>query len=142
LAALKEIGYTTWNFVWYGKGYSGGIVQYILSYEIYFIFLKQHSKKGITLLRRIPLNEVRNMGEELRFECRLRVMLAEIKAKDPSFTHEQFAERVGIGKSTLSGLINGHKLPNLENAYRIARELAKITGKNVIVEDIWTVKEE
>ncbi|MEW5321354.1 helix-turn-helix transcriptional regulator [Geobacillus thermoleovorans] len=82
------------------------------------------------------------MGGQLKFECRLRVILAEIKAKDPSFTHEQFAERVGIGKSTLSGLINGHKLPNLENAYKIARELAKITGKSVMVEDIWILKGE
>jgi DNA-binding XRE family transcriptional regulator len=83
-----------------------------------------------------------NMGEELKFECRLRVMLAEIKAKDPSFTNEKFAKRVGIGKGTLSGIINGHALPNLENAYKIARGLTKITGKKVIIEDIWIVEEE
>ncbi|MED5041841.1 helix-turn-helix transcriptional regulator [Geobacillus stearothermophilus] len=82
------------------------------------------------------------MGGQLRFECRLRVILAEIKAKDPSFTNEKFAKRAGIAKNTLSGIINGHKLPSFENAYKIARELAKIKGTNVRIEDIWIVKEE
>lgn len=67
--------------------------------------------------------------------CNLRVIFAEIKTKDRTFRQEDFAERVGLSKAALSALVNGHTLPTLPVAYRIARALGRP------VEEIWEPKD-
>ena len=54
----------------------------------------------------------------MEFKCRLKVIFAEknIKMGD-------FADSVGINRSTLSLIVNGKTLPNFTNAYIIAQNL-------------------
>jgi len=66
----------------------------------------------------------------MKFKCRLRVILAERDIK-----HQDFAEKIGVSKSTMSSLINSKQVPTFEVAYRIIEE----TGMRI--EEIW-MKEE
>ncbi|MGE6617662.1 helix-turn-helix transcriptional regulator [Bacillus mycoides] len=67
----------------------------------------------------------------MEFKCRLKVIFAEknIKMGD-------FADSVGINRSTLSLIVNGKTLPNFTNAYIIAQNLKKP------IEEIWILKKE
>ncbi|AXY10578.1 XRE family transcriptional regulator [Bacillus thuringiensis LM1212] len=67
----------------------------------------------------------------MEFKCRLRVIFAEknIKMGD-------FADSVGINRSTLSLIVNGKTLPNFTNAYIIAQNL------KIPIEKIWILEEE
>lgn len=65
------------------------------------------------------------------FTCRLRVIFAEIKSKDKSFSQEAFADKIGITKGTLSSLVNEHTLPSFKVAYKIGKEL------DMDIREIW-----
>ncbi len=67
----------------------------------------------------------------MEFKCRLRVIFAErnIKIGD-------FADQVGINRSTMSLILNGKTLPNFTNAYIIAKQLG------LYIEDIWILEDE
>lgn len=65
------------------------------------------------------------------YKCKLRVILAEYKLANPSFTLEEFAEAVGISRTTLYSLINEKGLPSFDVAYSIALAL------NRPIERIW-----
>jgi putative transcriptional regulator len=67
----------------------------------------------------------------MKFECRLKVILAEEKIKDPNFTQGKFAEKIGVTKSTLSLIANGKNLPSFEVVYKICKELKRP------IEEIW-----
>jgi putative transcriptional regulator len=62
----------------------------------------------------------------LKIKCRLKVIFAEREIRQT-----EFAEQVGIGRATLSQLVNNKSLPTLEVAYRIAQEL------DINVMEIW-----
>lgn len=72
----------------------------------------------------------------MEFKCRLRVIFAEMKSKDPNFNQEIFSNKIGISKGTLSSLVNGHSLPTFKVAYKIGKEL------NIPIEEIWKLNEE
>jgi putative transcriptional regulator len=63
-------------------------------------------------------------------KCNLRVIFAEREIRQT-----EFAQRIGIGRATLSQLVNNKSLPTLEVAYRIAKEL------DLNVMEIWVVIE-
>ncbi|MEX0416905.1 helix-turn-helix transcriptional regulator [Bacillus sp. C30] len=67
----------------------------------------------------------------MEFKCRLKVIFAEknIKMGD-------FADSVGINRSTLSLIVNGKTLPNFTNAYIIAQNL------KIPIENIWILEKE
>ncbi|MBU9711038.1 helix-turn-helix domain-containing protein [Evansella tamaricis] len=64
------------------------------------------------------------------YKCRLRVILAE---KD--IRHGVFAEKVGIGSSTLSAIINSKRLPSFEYTYAILAEL------EMKIDEVWVMIE-
>jgi len=66
----------------------------------------------------------------MKFKCRLKVILAERDIK-----HGDFAEQIGVSKSTMSALINNKQVPSFEVAYRIVELLG------MRIEEIW-VREE
>jgi putative transcriptional regulator len=72
--------------------------------------------------------------EEIQFKCKLRVIFAEIKQTDKTFTQEKFAKKVGVTKGTLSALVNAHSLPTFIVACKIANELKKP------IEEIWDIE--
>jgi DNA-binding XRE family transcriptional regulator len=61
-------------------------------------------------------NEVIEVDKMIK--CRLRVIFAEREIRQTDF-----AARAGISTAALSQLVNGHTLPTMEVAYRIAEEL-------------------
>lgn len=65
----------------------------------------------------------------MEYKCRLRIILAEREMKQ-----DELREKAGIGKSTLSLLINNRSLPSFDVAYRIADAL------DMPIETIWTKK--
>jgi putative transcriptional regulator len=65
----------------------------------------------------------------MEIESRLKVIFAERNIRQ-----KEFAERVDIGRATLSLLVNNKSLPTLEVAYKIAVEL------DMNVMDIWQIK--
>jgi putative transcriptional regulator len=71
----------------------------------------------------------------MKFECRLKVILAEEKLKDPSFTQRKFAEKIGVTNSTCSLIVNGKTLPSFEVTYRICTVL------NRPINEIWVAIE-
>lgn len=52
------------------------------------------------------------------FECRLNVIFAERKIKKG-----EFADKIGVGRGTLSAWCNDKAVPSLEMAYKVAEEL-------------------
>lgn len=66
----------------------------------------------------------------MEIKCKLRVIFAEREVKQT-----EFAKKVGLSAGALSALVNGHTLPKLEVAYRIAREL------DLNVMEIWVMEE-
>lgn len=61
-------------------------------------------------------------------KCRLRVIFAEREIKQT-----EFAKQVGISAGALSQLVNGHSLPTLDVAYRIAHAL------DLNIMEIWII---
>lgn len=59
-----------------------------------------------------------------------KVHLAVIRVKEyPQMTQEEFANHIGIGKTTLSRIEKGHMLPGLPMALMIAYNLKKPVEK-------------
>lgn len=57
---------------------------------------------------------------------RIRIHLATIRVNEyPRMTQEEFADFIGIGKTTLSRIENGHMLPGMPIALSICRRLKK-----------------
>ena len=54
----------------------------------------------------------------MEFKCRLKVIFAE-----RNITSKELAEKIGISRATISGLINNKSLPTFETAYLISEEL-------------------
>jgi putative transcriptional regulator len=67
---------------------------------------------------------------EMKFKCRLRVILAEREMK-----HGDLADKAGVSRAQLSALINNRNLPTLPVAFNIAEVL------ELKIEDIW-IKEQ
>ncbi|MEH7526758.1 helix-turn-helix transcriptional regulator [Bacillus sp. JJ1503] len=65
------------------------------------------------------------------YRCRLKVILAELNIK-----HGEFAERIGIDKSTFSAIVNNKSLPSFDTLYEIVEELRRI-DPNIKLGDIW-----
>ncbi len=73
----------------------------------------------------------------MEFECKLRILFAEEKQRNPNFRQGDFAEKkIGISKATLSSLVNGKSLPTFQVAYKISKELQKP------IEEIWVLLED
>jgi putative transcriptional regulator len=72
--------------------------------------------------------------EKVKFRCNLRIIFAEIKQKDKSFTQEIFAQKIGITRGTLSDLVNGKRPPTFFVEHKIANLLDKK------IEEIWEVE--
>ncbi|MCA1027344.1 helix-turn-helix transcriptional regulator [Cytobacillus kochii] len=69
------------------------------------------------------------------YKCKLKVILA-----DKDIRHGEFADKVGIDKSTFSSIVNNKSLPKFETLYEIVEELRRI-DPNLRLGDIW-VKED
>jgi putative transcriptional regulator len=67
----------------------------------------------------------------MAYKCRLKVIFAENNIK-----HGQFADLIGIDKSTMSSIVNGKSLPSFETLYDIVEEIRKI-NPDVRLSDIW-----
>ncbi|MCM3618763.1 helix-turn-helix domain-containing protein [Sutcliffiella horikoshii] len=65
------------------------------------------------------------------FTCNLRLLFAEEKMKNASFTQTKFANKIGLSSTALSALVTERSLPSFEVAYAIAKEL------NKSIEQIW-----
>ncbi|MGY3715362.1 helix-turn-helix transcriptional regulator [Sutcliffiella cohnii] len=65
------------------------------------------------------------------YTCRLRVIFAEIKLKDPEFKQETFSKELGISRTTLYSIVNEKSLPSFDVAYSIAEKLG------MRIEEIW-----
>ncbi|WML44096.1 helix-turn-helix transcriptional regulator [Neobacillus sp. PS3-40] len=72
----------------------------------------------------------------MKFECRLRIIFAEEKQKNPKFKMGDFAEKIGISKAALSALVNGKSLPSFVITYKICKEL------NKQLDEIWVCIDE
>jgi putative transcriptional regulator len=70
----------------------------------------------------------------MKYQCRLRVILAELNIK-----HGEFAKRIGVDRSTFSAIINNKSLPSFETLFAIVEELQKI-NPNIRLGDIWAKK--
>ncbi|WP_342515400.1 helix-turn-helix domain-containing protein [Sutcliffiella sp. FSL R7-0096] len=57
------------------------------------------------------------------FVCNLRVILAEEKMRNPSFTQKRLAEKINLSRTALNALVNEKSLPSFEVAYNLAKEL-------------------
>lgn len=64
------------------------------------------------------------------YKCRLKVILTEHNIK-----FGDFAEKIQISRSAMSGLMNDKSLPTFPVAYRISEEL------NMDIKEIWRKKE-
>jgi putative transcriptional regulator len=60
------------------------------------------------------------------YRCKLKIIFAEKGIK-----HGEFAERIKIGQSALSKMVNNKTLPEFDTAYRIAEAL------DMRIEEIW-----
>jgi putative transcriptional regulator len=65
------------------------------------------------------------------FKCRLKVIFAERE-----ITQEEFAKKIGITGSALSGIVRGRTLPQFETLYNICEEL------NLDIKEIWVKVDE
>lgn len=72
----------------------------------------------------------------MSYRCRLKVVLAEMDIK-----HGEFAERIGIDKSTMSAIVNNKSLPKFETLYDILEELRKV-DPSIKLNEIWMKKNE
>lgn len=81
------------------------------------------------------LFEVKNMQTKTGYICRLKVIFAE-RSITKKITQGEFAKKIGIGESTLSGIMNNHQLPQFDIAYRICQELG------LPIHEIWKKCEE
>ncbi|MFS0590850.1 helix-turn-helix transcriptional regulator [Cytobacillus horneckiae] len=68
------------------------------------------------------------------YKCKLKVILA-----DKDIKHGEFANNIGIDKSTFSSIVNNKSLPSFDTLYDIVEELRRI-DPNIKLWDIW-VKE-
>lgn len=57
------------------------------------------------------------------YQCRLKVIFAEKKIDDRTFTQGKFAEKAGISLGALSSIVNDKSLPSFPVAYSISEEL-------------------
>jgi putative transcriptional regulator len=73
---------------------------------------------------------------KMKYKCRLKVIFAEEKLKDKSFTQKKFAKKIGITDTTLSQIVNGKSLPTFDVLYKVLTELKRP------ISDIWEVQEE
>ena len=67
----------------------------------------------------------------MRYKCRLKVVLAELGIK-----HGDFADKIGVDKSTISALANNKSLPSFDTLYTIIKELER-KDPNLKLGDIW-----
>lgn len=67
----------------------------------------------------------------MKYKCRLKSVLADLNIKNG-----EFAERIGIDKSTLSSLVNNKSLPSFDTLYTIVEELEKIDPR-IKLNNIW-----
>jgi DNA-binding XRE family transcriptional regulator len=65
------------------------------------------------------------------YKCRLKAILADLDIK-----HGEFADRVGIDKSTFSAIVNNKSLPSFETLYEIVEELRRLDPE-IKLGDIW-----
>ncbi|MFD2680638.1 helix-turn-helix domain-containing protein [Bacillus seohaeanensis] len=67
----------------------------------------------------------------MRYKCRLKTILADLDIR-----HGEFADILGIDKSTISAIINNKSLPSFDTLYAIIEELTKI-DPSIKLSDIW-----
>ncbi|USK57840.1 helix-turn-helix transcriptional regulator (plasmid) [Cytobacillus solani] len=65
------------------------------------------------------------------YKCRLKAIFAELDIR-----HGEFADKIGIDKSTFSSIVNNKSLPSFETLYEIVEELRRI-DPNIKLGDIW-----
>jgi putative transcriptional regulator len=75
------------------------------------------------------------MVMNMHFKCRLKVIFAEEKLKDRTFTQSKFAKKIGVTDTTLSQIINGKSLPSFEVTYKIVTELKRP------LDEIWILQQ-
>lgn len=67
---------------------------------------------------------------KMEFKCKLKVIFAE-----RNITSKELADKIGISRAAISGLINNKSLPSFETAYLISEELG------MDIREIWAKKE-
>lgn len=67
----------------------------------------------------------------MAYKCRLKIILAEMGIK-----HGEFADLIGIDKSSFSSLVNNKSLPSFDTLYTIVDELTK-RNPELKLGDIW-----
>ncbi|MCI1590372.1 helix-turn-helix domain-containing protein [Heyndrickxia oleronia] len=67
----------------------------------------------------------------MKYKCRLKSVLAELNIK-----HGDFADKIGVDKSTISAMANNKSLPSFDTLYMIMEELERI-DPNLKFGDIW-----
>ncbi|KAA0565353.1 helix-turn-helix transcriptional regulator [Bacillus sp. CH30_1T] len=68
----------------------------------------------------------------MAYKCRLKLILAELEMK-----HGEFADLVGIDKSTMSSIVNNKSLPSFDTLYDIVETIREINPE-VRLSDIWS----
>jgi putative transcriptional regulator len=96
-----------------------------------------HSKKSVSSLSffiKGKTHLLSNLYIEvslLSYKCRLKAILADLEIR-----HGEFADILGIDKSTISAIINNKSLPSFDTLYAIVEELTKI-DPSIKLSDIW-----
>lgn len=67
----------------------------------------------------------------MKYKCRLKSVLADLDIK-----LGEFADQIGIDKSTMSALVNNKSLPSFDTLYTIVEEMKK-QDPNIQLSDIW-----
>lgn len=57
-------------------------------------------------------------------------------------SQQKLAEASGVDQSNISNIERTQRLPNVHIAMRLARALSKLTGKQVLVDDIFPLEDE
>lgn len=68
----------------------------------------------------------------MKYHCRLKSILFDLNINKLS----DFADQIGIDKSTLSAIVNNKSLPSFDTLYAILKELKK-HNPNIDLTDIW-----
>ncbi len=72
----------------------------------------------------------------MKYKCRLKAILADLNVK-----HGDFADEIGIDRSSLSAIVNSKSLPSFDTLYTIVEEIRNIDPA-INLEDIWVKIEE
>ncbi|MCM3651351.1 helix-turn-helix transcriptional regulator [Metabacillus litoralis] len=70
------------------------------------------------------------------YKCRLKVIFAEKKMEDKTFTQGKFADAIGISLGALSSIVNDNSLPSFPVFFAICEQL------DMPISEIWVKVDE